>query len=69
MSPATSVRLPYVKDDHRNTLTASLTEDEILQHLANVGYGGSVESVVFAIELGFAFHTSELDVTCFLTHY
>jgi len=31
-------RLSYVEDNHRNTFSASLTENEVLQNLTHVGY-------------------------------
>jgi hypothetical protein len=60
--------LPNVENHDRDAIGALLAEDEILKNLSNIGDYRCVESVVFAVELCFAFHASQFDVCCFLTH-
>jgi hypothetical protein len=63
------MRLPDVEYYDRDSLAASLAEDEIRQDLANVGYDRGIEGIIFAIEFCFAFHASKFDVCGFLTQY
>jgi hypothetical protein len=58
----------YIEYNYGNTLSTSLTEDEILEGLSDFRDCGCVKCIVLTVELGFTLQASKLDMCYLFTH-
>ncbi len=58
----------YIEHNYRDTLSTSLTEDEILEVLSYFRDCGCVKGIVLTVELGFTLQASEFDMCYLFTH-